>query len=559
MNENIENTENEDMSNDDMNNEEFAKMLDEHEKKSTQSHAITSGILVKLDDKFAYIDIGRKKEARINIEEFQDKDENVLCKVDDKIEFVFVDGVASYKKAEGVRKIQAFIKVVSNNEIEDNLIEVVIKRKIQSGFIVAYEDMSFFMPMSLAFLKRDGEYIGSRFIVKIIKCDTEQFNIIVSRKDYLTIKREKFQKLVEGINVGDIIDATITKLSDYTVILDVNGVNGVIKFNEISHKGNINPNRIYKVGDVIKAKVLEVEVKRESLILSSKQAKENPWDKIDEAYKVGDIVPARVLSMKEYGIFVALDDEIDGFVHISELSWNKEKKAPSDFVEVDKSYDFKILEIKQESKNIKLSLRETQEKPIDIFAKLYKVNDIIDGEVVSIKDFGAFVKIDFLDGILPNSKSSWDKSKRCSDLFKVGETIKVKIFDIDTKKSKVILDKKALMESPVTIFKRQNKVNDIIKGPIKSVVDFGLFIDIGVGIDVFIPKAELYPKNPEDYNKGDEVEAILTRISDKISASINKLEKTRERRELDESMKEFNNDDDGFTMMDAVVRKTNRK
>jgi small subunit ribosomal protein S1 len=546
------------MDNENMEDNEFARMLDEHEKQAEQGSAIIKGVIVKIDDAFVYVDVGRKNEARIKIEEFKDKDENLTHKIDDDIDIVYSNNIPSFKKADGIKKVKAFIEKVNNDEV-DNIIEVVIERKIKSGFIVNYEDMSFFMPMSLAYLKKDKDHTGSKFKVKIIKCDTEKFNIIVSRKDYLDIRKENFQKLVDNIEIGDVVDATITNLSNYTVGLDVDGVNSIIKFNEISHKGNINPSRIYKIGDVIKAKVIDKEVSRETLILSSKQTKDNPWDNIDKLYNVGDIVKATVISMKDYGIFVALNEEIDGFVHISELSWNKEKNAPSDFVEIDKEYSFKIMEIKKDESNIKLSLRETQEKPIERFQKLYQINDIVDAKVVAIKNFGAFLQVDFLDCILPNSKSSWDRTKKCSDLMEVGETVKVKIADIDVARSKVILDKKALLESPLNMFRKKYKQNDIIKGIVKNAPDFGIFIDSGDGVDVFISNNELYPKKSDDYKKGDEIEAVLTRITDKVSASIKQLERQRERNDLNESMAEFNNDNDSFTFMDAVKRKSNRK
>ncbi len=554
-NENIDNMDNENMEDND-----FAKMLDAHEKQAEQGSAIIKGVIVKIDDAFVYVDVGRKNEARIKIEEFKDENDNLTQKVDDDIDIVYSNNIPSFTKAAGIKKIKVFIEKVTNNEV-DNIIEVIVEKKIKSGFIVKYEDMSFFMPMSLAYLKKDKDHIGAKFKVKIIKCDTERFNIIVSRKDYLDIRKENFKKLVETVEIGDVVDATITNLSNYTVGLDVNGINSIIKFNEISHKGNINPSKIYKVGDVIKAKVLEKETSRETLILSSKQTKENPWDKIEDLYKVGDIVKAKVISMKDYGIFVALTDEIDGFVHISELSWNKEKNSPKDFVEVDATYDFKIMEVKKEESNIKLSLKETQEKPIDKFQKLYQVNDIVDAKVVAIKNFGAFLKVDFLDCILPNSKSSWDRSKKCSDLMEVGDEVKVKIFEIDTSKNKVILDKKALQESPLSEFKKKYKQYDFIKGTVKNTADFGIFLNTPEGVDVFISNNELYPKTSNDYQKDEEVEAVLTRIGEKVSASVKQLEQQKERNEINESMKHFNsdNDTDNFTFMDAVKKKSNRK
>jgi len=541
--------------NDNIEDEGFGAILDKHLEETEQVGMTIKGIIVKIEDLFFYVDIGSKKEVRMKIEEIKDSYDNLLFKINDEIEFIFSNGVASYKKAIDVKKTKDFIDRLSNDEISSN-IDITISKKIKTGYIVSYEEMSFFMPMYLSILKRDKDYVGGKFTVKVIRFDKDTHSIIVSRKDYLKEKTDKFNASLGDIKIGDIVECEVSSLSNYTIKLSVNGTNAIVKFNEISHKGNINPAKVYKVGDKIDAKLVEIEDRRSTLIMSIKQAKEDPWLNINDKYNVGDTIKANVVSIKEYGVFVALDNDIDGFIHISEISWNKERKNINDYVKLDDEFDCKVIEIKPENKNIKLSVKALQERPVEKFAKAFKVNDIIDGEVVAVKDFGAFIKIDFIDGILPNSKASWDKGKKCKDFMKEGEIVKVKIDEIDVKKNKVILNRKSLMPSPIDEFKLKYRVGDAIKGKVKNVVDFGLFISIeDISMDILIPIGECYPKDISDFSEGDEVEAILIRITDKISASIKRLEGKREKDDLAESMANAN-DDSSITLAD-MIRKRN--
>jgi small subunit ribosomal protein S1 len=251
------------------------------------------------------------------------------------------------------------------------------------------------------------------------------------------------------------------------MFVDVGGIDGLVHYSEISHKGPVNPAKYYSEGDEVQVKMIDYDKKKRHLSLSIKAVTPNPWDKIDEIIEVGDTIAVTVSNIEPYGVFVDLGEDLEAFLHVSEISWDKNVKHPKDYLKVGDEINVEIIEIDKENQRLRVSLKKLLPKPIETFKSKHNIGDVIKGSVTSVTDFGAFIKVGEVEGLLHNQECSWDKGVKCKDILKVGDEVEVKIIDIDTQNSKVSLSKKALEESPAQKFASKHKVGDIVEGVVK--------------------------------------------------------------------------------------------
>ena len=233
-------------------------------------------------------------------------------------------------------------------------------------------------------------------------------------------------------------------------------------------------------------------------------------------------------------------------MHISEISWDKNIKHPGDFLKVGDEIDVEVIEIDPTNRRLRVSLKSLLEKPFDNFAKQHKANDIIKGKVATLTDFGAFVNLGEVDGLLHNEDAFWDKGTKCKDVFKVGEEIEVRIIKIDNTNQRISLSKKALEG-------KAHKVDDIVKGKVIDCKDFGVFIDVD-GMDALIRNEDLYPLKKEEIEQGAEIECVIVSIdkqSNRVRVSVRKLEKQKQKEEI----QAFNSADDKMTLGDKLKGK----
>ena len=289
--------------------------------------------------------------------------------------------------------------------------------------------------------------------------------------------------------------------------------------------------------------------------LSIKDASSDPWQEIDDILGVGDTVTVAVSNIEPYGVFVDLGEDLEAFLHVSEISWDKNVKHPKDYMNVDDEINVEIIEIDKEKRRLRVSLKTLLPKPMEAFSKNHKVGDVLTGTVTSLTDFGAFVKLDGVEGLLHNQETSWDKSVNAKDLFRTGDEVEVKIIKIDADAGKISLSKKALEDSPVDEFAKSHKNGDIVTGAVKDKKDFGVFIALDNNVDALIRTEDLYPLKFDEIEKDQEIKGVISFIdsqSGRIRVSVKRLERQEERQALDS----LNSDqDDSMTLGDLIKDK----
>ncbi|EAB5280847.1 30S ribosomal protein S1 [Campylobacter upsaliensis] len=533
--------------------EDFGKLLDAYDK--SKEEAIFEGKIVAIKNDEVYVDIGKKSEGLLALEEIQDDKGNLIFNVGDSIKVATMGSrggriVVSHKKALRKEKVVEFIK--NYNEENENIFDVKVISKNKGGLVAVDNDgVEFFIPKSQYGFKDSNNPIGKNFKVKIIKVDKEEQSIVASRKRVLEDERKKRKEIIsEILDKNELIEGLVKKITTYGMFVDVGGIDGLVHYSEISYKGPINPSSLYKEGDKVPVKIIKYDKDKKHLSLSIKAALPDPWSEIKDSLEVGDTIKVVVSNIEPYGAFVDLGNDIEGFLHISEISWNKNIKNPKDYINKGEEIDVEVIEINSDERRLRVSLRNLLSKPFDEFSKTHKVGDMTQGIVTSITAFGAFVKIDNVEGLLHNEDASWDRNDKCKELFKIGDEIKVKIIKIDEDNQKISLSTKELKNSPVQEYAKTHKVGDVVKGMIRDIKDFGIFVELSENVDALIHKEDISSAMLETLKIDDEIEAAIAFIDEKknrIRLSVKNLLRLKEREVLNEI-----NGDDKMTLGDII-------
>ncbi|EMA9152833.1 30S ribosomal protein S1 [Campylobacter jejuni] len=525
--------------------EDFGQLLEAFDK--SREEATTEGVIVEIKNDEVYADIGKKSEGILALSEIQGDNSKLLFNVGDSIKVAVMGSrggrsLLSHKKALRKEKVIEFIKNYQENQ--DDIFTVKVVGKNKGGLIVVDEnDVEFFLPKSQYGFKETNNIIGKTFKVKIIKIDKDEQSIIVSRKKTLDDERRKRKELINNVaQQEDLIEGIVKKITTYGMFVDVGGVDGLVHYSEISYKGPVNPGTLYKEGDKVPVKVIKYDKERKHLSLSIKAALPDPWSEIKDTLDIGDTIKVIVSNIEPYGAFVDLGNDIEGFLHISEISWDKNIKNPKDYINKGQEIDVEVIEINPNERRLRVSLRNLLSRPFDEFMKSYKIADVVEGEITSVTSFGAFVKLGGIEGLLHNEDASWDRNDKCKDKFSQGDKIKVKIIKIDEENQKISLSTKELSSSPVQEYAKIHKVGDIVKGAIRDIKDFGVFVELSKNVDALIHKEDISTSMLENLKIGDDIEAAIVFIDEKknrIRLSVKNLVRIKER----EVLNEINNDD----------------
>ncbi len=535
----------------------FEQMLNESFE-NTENNSIVDGIVVELTDEFVLIDVGQKIEGRLYLSEITINGE-VQYKQGDTIQVVLMGlrgerPSISHKKVLQKLKFEAFIQ-----QHKDNLEETIIEGKITSvknrgGFIIEDDNgLEYFMPMAQSYLKSFGA-VGKKVKAKVLKVNAEQNSIIVSRKKLIEeAKIQKDLKVSQIMEKGEVVNGIIKKITSYGMFVDLGGMDGLVNYNEISYKGPVNPANYYNEGDEVSVLVMSYDKVKQHLSLSIKAAIPDPWEEIRDELEVGDTITVTISNFESYGAFVDLGNDIEGLLHISEISWNKSIKNPKDLLTLGDEVNVEVIELSVEKKRLRVSLKNLQEKPFKQFITSNKVGNIVNGTIATLTEFGAFITIDGVDGLLHNEEVSWDSSDKCKNLYKKGDEIEVKIIKIDFDKENISLSVKEILPSPAKQFQQEHKTGDIVKGKIKDIKDFGIFIILENNLDGLIRTEDLEPVLVEEIKIGDDLEAVVINIDTKrnrVRLSVKRLEQ-QEQKELLKSV----NDTSSMTLGDLLENK----
>lgn len=326
----------------------------------------------------------------------------------------------------------------------------------------------------------------------ILELDRRERNLVVSHREYLKeLERQKKEELFSKLQPGQVIEGTIKSIVDFGLFVDIGGFEGLVHRSEISWKDIPVPPNTYKVGDKVTVKVLGVDRSKERISLSIKQLRPDPWIGLKQRYPAGTKTTGTVVSLTDFGAFVRIEEDVEGLVHISELSWGY-PEHPREVVKVGQQVEVVVLDVNEQERRVSLSMKRVQPDPWEKIEEKYPEGSIVHGRVTKLADFGAFVHLeDGVEALLHISEMSWDKVNKPSDVVTEGQEITAKVIKSDASKRKIRLSLKELQEDPWHKFLESYSVGSIVEGPITELKDFGAFMKITDDVEGLIHVSEI--------------------------------------------------------------------
>ena len=503
---------------------------------------VALGTVVGLAGDAVLIDVGDKAESYIPLAEFRHEDPDREITIGDQFE-VFIEK----RKEEGglllSREKAIAIKVweqIARIQEEDGTIEGRIDSRVKGGMSVDI-GVPAFLPYSqidLRPVKDLDALIGETYAFKILKFNRKRNNVVISRRVILEEERSALREQMRNtLQEGQIIRGAITNITDYGLFIDLGGMDGLCHITDLSWGRVSHPSKLYTVGEELEVKILKYDKDSNRMSLGVKQLKTDPWEQVPELYAPRARVPGKVVSITDYGVFVELEEGVEGLVHISEMSWSKKPKHPSKIVGVGDAIEVQVLKVEADTKRISLGMKQLLPNPWDVVEESYPVGAIIEGKIKNITDFGVFIGIEEgIDGLIHVSDLSWtERIKHPSEKYAKGETIQAVVLKIDKENERFSLGVKQLEPDPWQAAVTNYPIGSTVEGAITNVTDFGIFVQLEEGIEGLVHVSEISKdkvKTPvEMFKVGDKLQAMVINVSAddrKIGLSIKALQEKEE-------------------------------
>jgi small subunit ribosomal protein S1 len=545
--------------------ESFAALLDETlGKDSALEGTVLKGRVVAIDNDYAVIDVGLKSEGRVPLKEFATPGQRVELKSGDEVE-VYVErmedkngeAVLSREKA---RREEAWTQL--EKSFKENLrVTGVIFGRVKGGFTVDLSGAVAFLPGSQVDIRpvRDvGPLMGSPQPFQILKMDRSRGNIVVSRRAVLEESRaEARSELVASLKEGQVLQGVVKNITDYGAFVDLGGVDGLLHVTDIAWRRINHPSEALGIGQNVTVQVIRFNPETQRISLGMKQLEADPWEGVELKYPVGAKFKGRVTNITDYGAFVELEPGIEGLVHVSEMSWTKKNVHPGKIVSTSQEVEVMVLDVDPQKRRISLGLKQCLDNPWQAFLDKYPVGSEMSGEVKNITEFGLFVGLPGeIDGMVHLSDIDWSKpGEEALKEYKKGDTVKVKLLDVDVEKERISLGIKQLATDPFAATAAAVKKGDVVTCTVAAVRDNGIDVTLPDGMSGFIRKAELSrdrsEQRPDRFAVGEKLDAKITSIETKtrkVTLSI----KAREVDEEKQAMAEFGSPDSGASLGDIL-------
>lgn len=467
---------------------EFEKLLNQDfQDRKLKENEIIKATITEITKNFVVVDCKAKMEGMIPIDEFQTNKEIDKIKVGSKVD-VYLERIESLRNGEIVisrekaRRVTAWKKMQKFFESQEELTGY-ITGKVKGGFICTVDGLPTFMPASQISdkpLKKNDldQLMNTPIKVVATRIDRSRGNVCTSRRSVLEkSKNAELKEVLAKMNEGDIIEnAKVRGCTDYGIFLDINGVDALCHVSDLSHGRVKKPSEMVNVGDTMKVKIIKIDKKTNRISASVKALTDSPYLNLEKKYKVGNIYDGTVTKLVDYGAFIRLEDQVEGLVHTSALSWQNKNIHPSKVLSVSEKVKVKLISLDVDAKRISLSLRETQENPWEKLKE--EIGKKIKVKIKNITDKAIFAELDNgLTGMLHYKELSWSENVQDLKNFKKNDFIDVKVLDVNDEK--IRLSKRALDKDPMSWFEEnKKKVGDVITTHVYEVLKTGVKVNI---------------------------------------------------------------------------------
>jgi len=492
-------------------------------------HQLINGRVVGMNERDVLIDIGFKSEGIIDRSEFTDES---LPSIGDQVE-VYLEyledssgnTILSKEKADFMLRWQNLREAYDNEEI----ITGKIIRRIKGGMIVDLGVVQAFLPGSQLDVRPITDfdiYLDKEIDLRIVKLNESRKNIVVSHK--LIIEEsllEQREALFKEIEIGSIMDGRVKNITDFGVFVDLGGIDGLLHITDLSW-GRVNhPSEIIEINDEITVKVIEYDAERKRVSLGLKQLTPHPWDEVEIKYPIGVTVEGTVVSLTNYGAFIEIEPGVEGLIHVSEISWTRHIKNPSEEYSMGDKVEAKVISIDSEERKISLGVKQLTPDPWDEIEKEFEIGKIYSGKVQNLTQFGAFVELkEGIDGLIHISDLSWTKVVRhANNMIEKGQEMDVIVLEISRENRKISLGLKQLEDDPWPDIINHFESGKEVSGEIIRVLDKGIIIQLEMDVEGIIPFGKMSKKDRRVLANQYEVGANLSGIVMKVSPEDKKI------------------------------------
>jgi len=454
---------------------------------------IIPGRVIGMNEKEVLIDIGFKSEGIISRNEFN---ENALPEIGEKLD-VFLERMEdeSGKTVLSKEKADFFRRWIELRNIHETgeIISGRIIRRIKGGMIVDLNGVQAFLPGSqidVRPVKDFDRFIDTDLDVRVVKFNEFRKNIVVSHKAILEESlAEKRDELFLNLEVGKVVEGRVKNITDFGVFVDLGGIDGLLHITDLSW-GRINhPSELIGMDDTLNVKIIDFDKEKKRVSLGLKQLTPHPWVNVAEQYPEGAKVSGKVVSMTNYGAFIEIEPGVEGLVHVSEMSWTRHVKNPSEIYNLGDEVDAVVLSIDTEEHKISLGAKQLLDDPWSQIEEKYTVGTVVSGKIINLTQFGAFVELEEgIDGLIHVSDFSWTKIIRHpKEIVEKSQEVEVKILEVSRESRRISLGLKQVEEDPWPELVKIFETGKEVEGEIIRILDKGIILLLEQEVEGIIP------------------------------------------------------------------------
>jgi len=484
--------------------EEMSKIMAQYDEQqeAAASNEVIEVKVVAYTEHGVVVDIGGKTEGLIPASEFTDTEiprpePNATIEVQRTGEHKDGYAIVSYQK---VLRRKTWERIEASFKAKETITGKVVDR-IKGGLVVDI-GVRAFLPGSQYDLRPTqnlDDLTGQEIQVRITKLNRRRGNVVVSRRALLEEEQQaKRGELMESLKEGQIVHGFVKNVTEYGAFVDLGGIDGLLHLTDLSWGRVKHPSDVVKPDQELDVIILKFDKEKQRVSLGLKQLIPDPWVGASEKYPAGGKVKGKIVGVVDYGVFVELEQGIEGLVHVSEMSWNKKVTHPSKLAKVGDEVDVVVLDIKPSDRRVSLGIKQALPDPWLLTAEKYPVGTVVTGKVRNIAEFGAFIELeDGFDGLVHVGDVSWTgRVKNPHEVFKKGEDITAKVLRIDAENRRVSLGIKQVNDIWGDWFK-DHRVGQIVKGKVSRIATFGAFVELGENIEALCHNTEI-----EDRRRG---------------------------------------------------------
>ncbi|MDR2778999.1 MAG: 30S ribosomal protein S1 [Puniceicoccales bacterium] len=505
--------------------------------------SVVKGFVTAIRGNEVAVDIGGKAEGVVPALEFNDIESleigNEIDVYIERLEDKYGNPLISHDKA--LQK-KNWALIIENCE-EGSVLPGRVKGRVKGGLLVNI-GVDAFLPASQVDTQSPinlDQYIGNTYEFKILKINQERKNIIISRRELIEEERqEKRRLLLSEIKIGDIRNGIVKNTTDYGAFVDIDGLDGLLHITDMSWGRISHPSDVVKPGQEVKVMIIGIDQEKERFSLGLKQTVPNPWDNIEQHYPIGSKVHGKVVNMVPYGVFVEIENGVEGLIHITEMSWTKRVNKPSEIVKIGQEVDAIVIEVSKDEQRIALSLKQTEENPWEMVCRNYPVGAHVRGKIRNMMAYGAFVELEEgIDGMIHVSDMSWTRNiSNPNEFVKKGDEVDTVVLSIDQEQQRIALGIKQLTEDPWPEIQRKYKIGSTVCGTVTRIVPYGAFVKLEDDLEGLVHISQISETHV------DKVKSVLA-VGQEISARVIKIDSNDRRIGL--SIKAANYDETAFS------------